>query len=376
MNTSFSALNTFKTCPLKYKFQNIDKIKSKKSPEAVFGTLVHNTMKFIHTGGFMYPTLKEALNHFSTNWNPDIFGDETKERIAFAQGIRIIQEYYKKNDPATTKIVDLESRFTIEIEDKEKNQKHFVSGIIDRIDKTDDGFEIIDYKTSRKMPPQKSIDDNFQLLIYLLAFIKRYPKEKKLKQIELSLYFLHHGAKLTTTKTVEELKQGEESIIDTINEIENSDFPATMTPLCDWCEYQNMCPMWKHKFKEVETTSDKEKNQIIEEYLDTQENAKKERVKATGLQTRILEIMEQENVERLFGKNKIVAKTHRQTFSFNEEKLKKILQKEQLWEEVLKLNQTQLKKIMATLPSCIQKEIEKTRELARESYGLSVKKQN
>ncbi len=97
MNTSFSALNTFKTCPLKYKFQIIDKIKTPKSPEAVFGSLVHSTMKFIHTGDFIFPTLKEALNYFSSNWNSEIFEDEIRERAAFALGIRIVQEYYKKN---------------------------------------------------------------------------------------------------------------------------------------------------------------------------------------------------------------------------------------------------------------------------------------
>ena len=88
MNTSFSALNTYRICPLKYKYQNVDKIKAKKSPEAIFGTLVHDTMKFIHSGGFTNQSLKKALHNFSTHWNPEAFEDETKERAAFAQGIK------------------------------------------------------------------------------------------------------------------------------------------------------------------------------------------------------------------------------------------------------------------------------------------------
>ncbi|MEA1926130.1 MAG: PD-(D/E)XK nuclease family protein [Patescibacteria group bacterium] len=374
MNTSFSALNTFKTCPLKYKFQVVDRIKTKKSPEAVFGTLIHDTMKFIHSGGFTNPSLKEALNHFSTHWNPDVFDDEINERSAFAQGINIIQLYYQKNDPAMAKIVDLESRFVIELEDSESKEKHFISGIIDRIDKTDKGYEIIDYKTSKKMPPQKSIDDNLQLLIYLLAFLKRYPKEESgLGNISLSLYFLRHSAKLSSTKTTEELQKGRKEVMEIIHQIKNSDFPAIMSPLCGWCEHQKICPMWKHKFKE-ETFDDRQQKKIIEEYLKAQENAKSERRKAAELQQKILEIMEQENVERLFGENKIVAKTHRQTFAYNEDKLKEILEKKDLWDTVVKLNQTQLKKVMETLPLPEKKEIEKTRELARESWGLSIKK--
>lgn len=374
MNTSFSALNTFKICPLKYKYQNVDKIKAKKSPEAIFGTLMHDTMKFIHSGSFTNPSLKEALNHFSTHWNPDVFDDETKERIAFAQGIKIIQEYYRINDPSNVKIIDLESRFTIELEEAETGKKHLVSGFIDRIDKTDDGFEIIDYKTSKKMPPQKNVDENLQLLIYLMAFISRYPKsEKNINKIKLSLYFLFHGAKLSSTKSKDQLLEGKKDIIKSINDIESSDFPAIVGPLCGWCEYQKICPMWKHKFKK-EPTTENEKDEIIKQYIEAQANSKNERKKATELQQKIIEIMEQEGVERLFGLNKIISKTHRKSYCYDEKKLKSLLQEEGLWDNVLVLNQTLLNKVVETLSTEKKKKVEKLKELKSESWGLSVKK--
>ncbi len=377
MNTSFSALNTFRTCARKYKYQVIDKIKSPKSPEAIFGTLVHSTMKFIHTGDFIYPTTKEALNYFSRNWNPDVFNDEIRERAAFAQGIKIIQNYYNKNDPNKIDIVAVESRFTIELEDTQKNETHLISGFIDRIDKTTDGFEIIDYKTSRKLPPQSSVNDSLQLLIYLLAFLKRYPKEQDFPSIKLSLYFLQHGTKLSATKTAEQIKLGKEDLLETIHEIASSDFSPIVNPLCDWCGYQNICPMWKHKFQDQKpkVQSQKEVNAIVKKYLELNDSMKSDRKLIAELKEKIVEIMKQERVERLFGENKIVAKTQRKTYSFDEEKLKKILKKEGLWEAVLKLNQTQLKKVIQALPLSVKKEIEKTRKLSRESWGLSVKKQ-
>src|SRR4030042_5632321 len=115
MRISYSALDTYQTCPLKYKFQEIDKIKTPKSKEAVFGSVIHSTMKFIHTPGILSPTLEQALDYFSKNWNSDVFADEFEERAAFSPGVAIIQNYYKKNDPAKANIVDLESRFNIEI---------------------------------------------------------------------------------------------------------------------------------------------------------------------------------------------------------------------------------------------------------------------
>ncbi len=374
MKTSFSALNTFQSCPLKYKFQVIDKISTPKSPEAVFGTLIHSTLQFIHSGGFLPPTEQEALQFFATKWNPDVFEQELQERTAFAQGVRIIQQYFRKNDPAKIQIVDLESRFSIEIDDKERDEKHFVSGFIDRIDKTEDGYEIIDYKTSKKLPPQEMIDNNLQLSIYLIAFLKRYPNFKEIEKVKLSLFFVHHGEKLTTTKTKEQLQTVKDELVEVIHQIEESDFPATLTPLCSWCGYQKICPMWKHKFKKAVLATDQEKKEIIEQYISAQEIAKSERKKATELQERILEIMDAEKAERLFSEGKIISKVCRKTFGYNEKQLKEILEREKLWSEVVKLNQTQLKKVVEALPSSIKKEIDQTKELKKESFSLSVKK--
>ncbi len=374
MNTSFSALNTFKTCPLKYKFQQIDKLRTPKGPEAIFGTLIHNTMKFIHDGNFLLPTEKDALNHFSSKWNPDVFNDELQERTAFAQGVRIIQDYYKKNDPNEAQIVALESRFSVEI--KDGKESHIISGFIDRIDKTDKGFEIIDYKTSRKLPPQETVETSMQLLIYLLSFLKRHPDlEKNTQQIDLSLYFLKHGTKLTTSKTLQQIEEEKESILEIIHEIEKSDFPAQVTPLCDWCGHQKICPMWKHKFKEEKNIpSDTEKTQMIEEFLVLQDKIKGEKRRIVELQEKILEIMETENVERFFAEGKIIAKTSRKTWKYDEEKLKNILEEVGVWEKVLKVDAVKLRQVSATLPPQVKKSVGDTKYIEKESTSINVKK--
>lgn len=202
MRLSYSAINTYQNCPLKYKFQYVDKLKEPKSKEAVFGTLIHNTLKFIHTPGFVIPTLEQSLDNFSKNWNSDVWESEMEERSAFSQGVNIIRNYYEKNDIANTNIVDLESHFNIDLEG------HVISGIIDRIDKTVDGYEIIDYKTAKKMPPQDKIDSDVQLSIYLKAFLERYPEEAaNLKNIKVSLYYLKHNVKLSSTRTEEQLEE-------------------------------------------------------------------------------------------------------------------------------------------------------------------------
>jgi putative RecB family exonuclease len=267
MRLSYSALNTYSSCPLKYKFQEIDKIKTPKSKEAVFGTAIHSALKFIHAPGILFPNLEQAMEFFSNVWNPAVFDSPEEERSAFSQGIKIIQDYYQKNNPADANIVDLESHFQINIGENEN--QHVVSGIIDRIDKTTDSYEIIDYKTTRKMPSQEKVDNDIQLSIYLKAFLSRYPKEiENLDKITVSLYYLKHGVKLFSKRTAEQLQKSEELFLDVIKSIEMGQFEPTISPLCDWCGYQNLCPMWKHKFKELRKIDSQTINQSIVEYIE------------------------------------------------------------------------------------------------------------
>jgi len=372
MRLSYSSLNTFQTCPLKYKFQEIDKIKTPKSKEAVFGSTIHSTMKFIHTPGILSPTLDQAMEHFQNSWNSSVFADENEERAAFSQGIKIIQDYYQKNNPANFNIVDLESRFQIEI--GADDNKHIISGIIDRIDKTEDSYEIIDYKTTKKMPSQEKVDNDLQLSVYLNAFLSRYPKEiEHLDKIKVSLYYLKHGVKLTSERSLESLQKSEQLFLDTIKIIETGKFEPTTSPLCDWCGYQNRCPMWKHKFKELRKIDTEEINSAISEFIELKSAISITKDRLAKLQSAITGYMEQEGIDRVFGENGIIAQTLRKTYKYDEKKLKEILEPLDKWEDILKVDGIALRNILGVLPLEARENVEKAKVLDKETKGLLVR---
>jgi putative RecB family exonuclease len=374
MRISYSSLDNYQNCPLKYKFKEIDHIKEPKSKEAVFGSVLHDTMKFIHTPGILSPTMDQAMEHYSNIWNPAVFESPDEERAAFSQGVKIIQDYMKKNNPADFNVANLESRFQIEIKD-DKNESHIISGIIDRIDKTEDGWEIIDYKTTKKMPSQEKVDNDLQLSVYLKGFLSRYPKEiENLSKIKVSLYYLKHGVKLSAERTVEQLQKGEQIFLDTIKLIEAEKFEPIVSPLCDWCGFQNRCPMWKHKFKELRKIDTEEVNSKIAEYIELKSaiNITKERL--GKIQEDIMNYLDQEGVERVFGENGIIARTLRKTYKYDDKKIKELLEPLDKWKDVVKIDGIALKNIMGILPVEVRSEIEKAKVVDKETRSLVVKK--
>ena len=394
MNTSYSALDTFRTCPRKYKYQEIDRIKVPKSKEQFFGTLIHNTLKLVHTPGILSPTLEEALDFYSRNWNAEVFSDETEERAAFAQGVSMLQDYYKKNDPAKINIVDLESRFQVEIgpvksdgsdygTSPAKSEKsnhgasgetHIVSGIIDRIDKTEDGYEIIDYKTTRKLPSQEKVDNDLQLSIYLAGFLKRYPKEiDNLDKIKVSLYYLKHGVKLSSRRTSEQMKNSEELVLDLISQINQSKFEPRISGLCGWCGYQNLCPMWKHKFKKQEIKDDEIKK-YVDEYINLKGEIGSKSDRIARIQEIIGKYMDDNALEQVFSDQGRILRALRKTYKYDKEKLRSILEPLGKWEDILKVDGIALKNILGVLPYDVRKVAEKAKKVDKESKSFVVKK--
>ena len=373
MRLSYSALGTYKQCPLRYKFKEIDRLKEPKSKEQVFGTVLHATMKFIHTPAILSPPMEQAMDYFAKNWNSEVFENEAEERAAFSQGIAIVQKYYEQNSIAQANIVDLESMFTITI--GAKDDPHTVSGIINRIDKPRGGYEIIDYKTEKKMPSQESIDNDLQLSIYLLAFLRRYPKERdNLQNITVSLYFLKHGVKLSSTRTEEQLKTIEQTFLDVIHNITAEKFEPIVSPLCSWCGFQKICPMWRHKFKEERKIDTEEITTAIKKFVALKSDVTANKQKLAKLQEIITHYMDQEKVERVFSDDGIIVRTDRKTYIYDTKGLREILEPLGKWNSVLKIDGVALGKLILALPNDTQAKIQNARKIKSETKTLTVKK--
>ncbi len=372
MKITYSALDTFKNCPQKYYFQEVKRIPAPKSKEAVFGSVVHTTLKFLHSSTPFFPTLEQVCDYYKKHWPEPgkVRWLPEEEKAYFEQGLKLLEAYYKTSDFKSANVIDLELYFEVPIQD-EKGELHLLTGKIDRIDKREDGtLEIIDYKTARRMPPQKNVDNNLQLSLYHLGVRYRWPEMEK--PVVLTLYFLRHGEKLSTKRTKEELKKTEGALKQGIKEIQKSSFEPHPGPLCDWCGYRKICPAWKHLYRDQETASptEKEIDDLIEEYFQLQKQGKQSEKRLTEIKSKLSGYMDTAGLERLFGNEGYIARLLQKRYGYDAAKVKEVLAPLGKWEDVLTIDAKKLEKVTGALPEEIRDEIKKARIVVKEFKTL------
>ncbi len=370
-------MDTYKTCPLKFKFQQLDKIRTPKNIEMVFGSAIHSALKYMFERTPLYPTLDEVIDFFRGKWDEQTaaLGEEKSKEEKGAlreQGIALLKNFYKKNQPWNFNAVELESFFSAELEDPETGEKHVLTGIMDRIDKNpeDGSYEIIDYKTAKKMPAQSAVDSDLQMSIYHLGLVKRWPHLAS-RKIKLSLFFLKHGEKISTVRSQKQLDETAAAVLSAIREIEgrmadNCDFPPFPSALCDWCGYRKMCPMWKHLYAENRpAVSEGQMKDIVKSYFELKEEGQKNKSRLDELKTAIYGFMDDQKVERVFGDAGYITRTSRESASYDIEKAEEALKRAGKWEDILSPDEKKLEKILPSLPRYAREKVLEARSVKR-----------
>jgi DNA helicase-2/ATP-dependent DNA helicase PcrA len=255
---SFTELDTYETCPWKYRYAHVLSVPSGKGPQASFGTTVHATLRdFFHqiqerAGApqtdlfgaatakpkpFEPPTLKEFLELYERNWVDDWY-----------ESSRMREDYRKRGREALTKFYEaqggnfpvpkfLEQRFAVSLD------PYRFSGAIDRVDVISEaprtGVEIIDYKTG-KMSPEKLKRNKLQLSLYALAC--EDPNVFNLKVEQITFEYIEEGKRESVEPKPEDLSKARDWALGTIEKIKSGDFHATPGVVCKFCDFRSICP--------------------------------------------------------------------------------------------------------------------------------------
>ena len=237
---SYSQIQTFTTCPLHYKLRYVLNFPPPDSPALSYGISVHSTLR-----DFFFPLLQKQqlqpeLMHeiLQKNWIHSGYTSKQHERQAFEQAHKMLADFSQRSLLVSINPLGIELPFNFWL------NRLKVGGRIDRIDQLPDGkIEIIDYKTGHNPPDEKKLLTDMQMTFYALAvnqlkdsFFNRQPKD-----ILLSLYYIEEDKKLTTTRTIEQLEEAKQFILEKVKEISESDFRCNHSRFCNDCEYKMLC---------------------------------------------------------------------------------------------------------------------------------------
>ncbi len=226
---SYSAINSFKRCPLEYKYAQYLKLPLPGSPQLSFGVTIHSTFqkyleeyqRTIQTSQIdlfgapakpELPSLERLQELYAAEWKDEWYPSKESKEGYREKGKGLIEVFYEHCNKDLPKPLFIEKKFVLTL-----GEFYFV-GKIDRADTTEAGLAIIDYKTGR--PQKKKTDEDVdQLRIYQWACQEQFGE----KVASLCYWYLEKNEFVeVSVGSGEELIALQENLLATMQEIRDA----------------------------------------------------------------------------------------------------------------------------------------------------------
>ena len=240
-----SRAGDFKTCPQLFKFRAVDRLPEPTSIYQARGTTAHLALQRLFDDPEQDRTPERLYDLFREAWT-EIRGEEEfeglfesidEERQWGLDSMDLLANYFSVEDPRT---FDPEGR---ELDMLEDLDGIVIRGILDRMDRDEDGSLIIlDYKTGKAPPERYALSAFFALKIYALLIRQRTGETPK----EVHLLYLNGPTlyRLPIDDRQLDAMDGQlRALWKAIDRAMETDrYPARPGRLCDWCSFQDICP--------------------------------------------------------------------------------------------------------------------------------------
>ena len=225
-------IETYRTCPLRYKFARVFRIPQEPTLNQRFGILVHQVLERYHAQG-AHGGAEEMLGLLDAGWRRGGFGDSEQERQLRAKATAALERYHARFREETAEPVWFERSFTFRL------GPHQLRGRVDRVDRLPEGgYELIDYKTSRPKTAEQLRDD-VQLTLYATAAREAW----ELEAARESYYYVLDDEKVAVPREEHDRAAIEQTVITVADGILAQGFePTPSLAACASCDYRIVCP--------------------------------------------------------------------------------------------------------------------------------------
>jgi len=364
MRLSYSSINTYETCPAKYRYQYEERVPTRSSPALAFGDSLHRALYRFHDRPVpVAPRLEELWEFLEDEWVTEGFTDPSEERLYREHARTVLAQYHRANAEEYRIPAALEYRFHFEVEGVT------LSGVIDRMDRLPGGgYEIIDYKTNRRLPPRSAIDRDLQLSIYYLAAQEVWGIEPE----RLTLYFLLPGERMSTTRAPEDATELRRRIATVAERIDGGRFEPRENPLCNWCDFQHICPLFRHQH---ERDAAPRMAEIVDEWIALKREDRARWRRLEELAATIKAYAEEHGFRRLYGTDGAIKVVERVETAPRPEAVREVLEPLGLYESILMVDPQALHRLIETrvLPPDVEDALLSSREEVRTTKALYLK---
>ena len=243
-----SRAGDFKRCPQLFKFRSIDRLPEPTTIYQARGTTAHLALERFYdltpeerSPDQLFDLFREAWTEVrGTEEFKDLFETAEDERAWGLESLELLANYFAVEDP---RAIDPVERELDMLEDREGIT---IRGILDRIDREEDGRLVItDYKSGKAPPEQYSLPAFFALKIYALLIrqiMNETPKELRLLYLNgPSLYRLE-----IDDRQLDAMDSQLRALWAAIERaMSTGKFPTRPGKLCSWCSFQDICPAFQ-----------------------------------------------------------------------------------------------------------------------------------
>ena len=238
-----SSASSYRECARRWKFRYVDRLPDPPGEAAVTGTFAHMVLEKLmqepvenrtadrakELAREVWPRMENSRDYRSLEL------DEDAGRNFRWNGWKAIEGLWELEDPGKVRVAATEQDVRVEI-----NGVPF-RGIIDRVDETDDGLVVTDYKSGKAPSERFSANYATQMLLYAAALTELEGRKPAKAQL---LYLGQKAVEVEITEenlaeAVDELRATWLAIIESCI---SQEFEASVGPLCGWCPFVAQCP--------------------------------------------------------------------------------------------------------------------------------------
>jgi DNA helicase II / ATP-dependent DNA helicase PcrA len=250
---SATAVETYETCPLQFKFEREWKLSRQLHAAAQYGAAIHRVLRTYYDSVRLnrIKSDEELLQLFQDDLTASGIQDEYQRELYLKQGLEQLRDFLANTRSISkAEVLHTEEWFDVQMAGTK------VAGRIDRIDRAPDGtVVVVDYKTG-KARSQEDADDSLQLSIYAMAAHEKWGYNVG----QLVFHNLEGNVPVVSRRSEFQLKDARERVLAVARGIADGNFNPKIDFHCNFCAFRGLCPEREKRVPNLAKVSKKSSN--------------------------------------------------------------------------------------------------------------------